>query len=493
MWTYVPTEGYDPSVLMPKEGLILWILLSSLWGLAILAMALTAYRYRHTPAVMNRCSYLTLMTLPSPILLLAWVLYRPLVSTHPSCFMDVWCFFLGNSFSLTFNFCRFLRILHIYHIKEALLDADQHYLLSPDYPASPDHSDPSDIQLVPKSWSPSLDPPSPPHPLTQGNPQIMAYLSREWKGAWWFRYRHLLSEKSLILLGSSAIIVFTLILFILTMVHGPYPDTPYAFGQCLLDWPLWIAYMYSIFLKAFLYPASFVFLRKSSDAYGVRREFRIYGFFNGIFTLLCFATIVVPNVPQPIRTPLFLSFFLLYLCVGVYSVYILPLLDIIRAKRQAHSAALTMDSFQALLRDPSSFHAFLHFSVWDLSVENPLFYRRYHQLALRTSQLSRQLHSSVDSHLLGEACPLADKARSLIRQDLTSIYTTFLSPSSHHELNIPKEMAQLVERQLAAGNYQLRILDDILHEVTLLMFQHTYPRFLEQRARIPSRSITFFF
>ncbi|RKP13370.1 hypothetical protein BJ684DRAFT_16223 [Piptocephalis cylindrospora] len=453
---------------MPHGGLALWAVITILWCSIIMGIVLITYRYRHSPAATNRCSLLTLIILPAPLILLPWILYRPLVSTAPSCFFDLWCFFIGNSFIVTFNFCRFVRILHIYRIKEALLGSSQYGLSTPSDPES-DRS----IQLIPKAWN-RLDRPIPhsPNPLVLETPYNIEYLSQEWKEAWWFRYRNLLTERSLVAIGFSIMLCVTLLVTLISVIHGPYPDQHWAIGQCMLDCPFWIAYIYSLIIKSILYPSSFLLLRKASDAYGIRP---------------CFISAVIPNMPQKIRTSLFLTFFLLYLLNGVYSIYVLPLLDIIRARHHSNSATLTIESFHTMLKDPTNFHAFLHFSVWDLSVENPLFYRRYHQLVDRTAQLHRHLRTSTDSDILGEAGDVADKARSQLREDLTNIHATFLSPSSHYELNVPREMAQLVERHLAAGNYRLHILDDVLNEVTLLMFQHTYPRFIEQRGHIPSR------
>lgn len=213
------------------------------------------------------------------------------------------------------------------------------------------------------------------------------------------------------------------------------------------------------------------------------------------------------------RTAVFITFVLIYALNSLYTTYILPLRDILRYKKRTQSTTLTRKSLSRLLENPDDFHAFLLFSVKDFSVENALFYRRYQQVAKKVQRLLQDQEKdasmseassdqgagrkeSVDE---GGASRLRNTESSAkgdgttrekhgskgtcpdLGTELENIYSTFLAPNSHYELNVPRKMVMAVRRRLDEKEYQLKIFDEVLEEVQLLMFQNTYPRFIEGR------------
>ncbi|RKP14323.1 hypothetical protein BJ684DRAFT_19262 [Piptocephalis cylindrospora] len=490
----------------------------------VLGLAFATYRYRHTPAATHRSVGLTLLVLPSPLIIPPWAFYRALVSTTPSCYFDLWCFVLTTMPNITFNLCRLLRMLHVYKFQEAMLDAaDQSspVLLhnpNPALPANtPNHEKAPGSKGMGKSavsWSftsPISHASAPkPRPTTvdgkdRSDNGAMEWLSNEYSHVWWFRYRGLLTEKSLIFIGS-AIVGGTLFLnVILTLIRGPYPNRRFAEIQCPVDWPFWPASLISNIIKCFLYPAIFFFLREAQDAYGIRREFQIYGVLNSTSAAACFAVLWIPGLKQSVRTGFFITFVLIYALNSLYTTYVLPLRDIMRYKRRAQSKTLTMKTLRRCLDNPDDFHAFLLFSVKDFSVENALFHRRYEQVAKKVHRLALEqeyarLSGASSDHTIaceteGEAyvqnAGASEKFKesgtritcSELSAELENVYSTFLAPDSHYELNVSRRLVLAVRRKLDEQDYRLEIFQEVLDEVHLLMFQNTYPRFVEHRRR----------
>ncbi|KAI9229265.1 MAG: hypothetical protein DHS80DRAFT_22533 [Piptocephalis tieghemiana] len=479
MWSYIPTEGYDPTLLLSSGGIPLYVVIVALVTIVISGFALFPLKYRKIPAVIHRTTSLSLLNLPFILWPIPWAFYRLLVSPYVSCFFDLWSFALSVLPGLTINLARFFHMLHIYKFKEALLDAANHGAMTMDYEKV--------VALLPDPTWGSSDQGSTANILSGSrkspeDPETIQYLESLAGDAWWFKYRAYLTERSLFFICLSVIFAAMVILAILTGVRGSYPpDTPYALGQCLTDWPNWPIYILDLSLKSLLYPLVFFYLREVNDAYGIRREFQVFSVLNSVAAVLFFVIIWVPSIHQTVRTTIFLVTVVVFVANNVYTTYYLPLRDILRSRHRSRSRKMTMQSLRKLLDTPEGFSSFLHYSVRDFSVENPLFYRRYHQIAERVAQNRKMIRASMDSEVLAGKVEHSETFHNELGQELWGVYTNFLRVGAHYELNVPREKVRRVERELRARDYRIEILDDILHDVCLVMFQHTYPRFMERQ------------
>ncbi|RKP13034.1 hypothetical protein BJ684DRAFT_20452 [Piptocephalis cylindrospora] len=478
MWSYVPTEGYDPTLLLFNGGIALYVTIVAVVSIVISGIAFYPLRYRKIPAVIHRTTYLSLLNLPFILWPIPWCFYRLLVSPYVSCFFDLWSFSISVLPGLIINLARFVHMLHVYKLKEALLDAANHGAMTMDYEKVvtllPDPSWGSDQGSSTNMISGARKAPE--------DPEVIQYLEDLAGDAWWFKYRAYLTERSLFFICLSIIFGVLVLLAIITGIHGGYPsDTPYALGQCMVDWPNWPIFVLDVGLKSLLYPLIFFYLREVNDAYGIRREFEVFGSLNAIAVVLYFVTIWIPALNQATRTSLFLVAVVVFVANNVYTTYILPLRDVLKSRRHSRSGKMTMQSLRKLLDTPEGFSSFLHYSVRDFSVENPLFYRRYHQIADRVAQSRKMIRASMDSEVLAGKVEHSETLHNELGQELWGVYTNFLRVGAHYELNVPREKVGRVERELRARDYRLEILDDILHDVCLVMFQHTYPRFLDKQ------------
>jgi hypothetical protein len=158
--------------------------------------------------------------------------------------------------------------------------------------------------------------------------------------------------------------------------------------------------------------------------------------------------------------------------------FVLPLRDIRRNVRRAQRMSYTHESLRSLLEDAEGFHEFLLFSLRDFTIENPLFYQRYREIAERVKE--GELASTQEMHL-----------------ELKVVYASFIADGAQYQLNLTKGAFRRVEKRIGAGEGSLSVLDEVLQEVFVLMFHNTYPRYLskvkgglEEDVNLPVNSAT---
>ncbi|RKP06298.1 hypothetical protein THASP1DRAFT_31877 [Thamnocephalis sphaerospora] len=191
-------------------------------------------------------------------------------------------------------------------------------------------------------------------------------------------------------------------------------------------------------------------------------------------------------------------------------------------------------SFDVLLGDPRRFAKFKAFCVIDFSVENALFlerYRRFKDLVnignqtgtnfSATSGAGRIIEKSVaflvgssiaapttpttptytgpgnpldeprDTHSFADTTyqsqmRLSDEAL----KELKAIYATFMAPDAEFEVNLTSNCRQAVADRIRDGDAAADTLDEAHREIHQLVYQSTYPRYLNYKneKRVSSKS-----
>ncbi|KAI9230939.1 MAG: hypothetical protein DHS80DRAFT_28389 [Piptocephalis tieghemiana] len=193
MWHYLPTEAYDPTPLS-SHGPIIYGVLVGLWALLILGLCLVIFYFRRLPSLANRSPTLTLLTALPALTNAIWILWRPLLGGQVGCAMDLWLMLFAFSFWIFLNASRFIRLIFLFRMHDALLDSVDKVSLSRTFssPAtSSSYSKPSPTQndkdhpvasmapslLTPMSMDPRL-PRSPRHsshdPLNSSHPSMIS-------------------------------------------------------------------------------------------------------------------------------------------------------------------------------------------------------------------------------------------------------------------------------------------------------------------------------
>ncbi|RKP13866.1 hypothetical protein BJ684DRAFT_19678 [Piptocephalis cylindrospora] len=531
MWHYLPTTGYDPTPLS-THGPIIFGVIVGLWALVLLGLCLAVIHFRRLPSLANRSPVLTVMAAAPALANAAWILWRPLLGGRVSCAMDLWLMLFAFSFWILLNASRFIRLIFLFRMHDALLDSVDKVAISRTLSpisttasittetSSISKADPS-IQTdphsstVPKksypdphvsaSLKPSSEPFDPTHPAMVHSPivevggmeciDLMPMDTRGYQGTkaddrgkarllgkrkgpreepmswgrdegisrlWWYKYRHLLRERSLVLLVISLELLY-IILFIgiphAIMGSSPLEDPRgYAQGQCLVDWPFWPGYVILVGLKTVVYPAQFLFMRDVRDAYGLRWELRVH------------------TTP---RTWVMFVMNGIFLLGGIFTSFLFPLYDALSMRSRRKNVSFSLDSFHHMLKDATEFDEFLIFCVKDFSVENALFHRRCARLFSQ-----HESTTSASSHAVGRAdlgLSTSSPTSSAYKLEVNSIYDTYLQSNSPFELNMDVRTLRRFQERWNAGEDGPEVFREVVDEVERIMFQHTYPRFLATR------------
>ncbi|KAI9229267.1 MAG: hypothetical protein DHS80DRAFT_22535 [Piptocephalis tieghemiana] len=473
--------------MLPEQGILVYLFLLGIWFTLTTGLVLHLILYRHVPAARYRASVLATLCLLPALILPAWMFLRPLLTSEVTCFMDVWGYTLSMLPWMLINACRFLRMLHLYKFKAALLDAaSQGTFLA----SLPSFHVPVGKASVNPSYLPAdhLGNPSPVDPSMSleemGSSRsskayyLIGHLDPHVVTRWCSGPKSLLTERSLTLILTFTYVTCLLFTGLATLLHGAYPDQAYASMQCLVDWPSWVPLSIHALTQVLIYPVIWWMMRQVEGSRRLRRELELYTGINALLMIMLLLAIGASEISKNARNGLFLVVGVTFSLNGMYTSLILPAWEIQRSVPTGDpSSACSSEHFTSLLQSSEHFSDFLLFSLRDFSVENPLFYCRYHQIQERVAQARASSNSTDD--LAGENDE--DKVKALANQELNTMYATFLTPGCHYEVNVPRHISNRVRQRIDNGEGSLEILDEVLREVRNLMFQHTYPRYLASR------------
>lgn len=209
-------------------------------------------------------------------------------------------------------------------------------------------------------------------------------------------------------------------------------------------------------------------LRITRDAYGIYLELLVHGLLwimniivSHVFRLIGVGVIlrILPN--------LFYQISLHWITIGV------PLTETLITNQRKTSKTLSYSivamgrsvslqadwySFERCLQDPELLIELNKFAITEFSVENIHFIRRL--------RLLRKLHS--------EGYPIIP--------EMNSMYTEFFETNAPNELNVVDEVKEAIKQAIQLRAEDVSLFDQAEREIQRLVFNHTFPRFLQSRA-----------
>ncbi|ORX94015.1 hypothetical protein K493DRAFT_352890 [Basidiobolus meristosporus CBS 931.73] len=290
----------------------------------------------------------------------------------------------------------------------------------------------------------------------------------EFNGSWLHNHSYIFEDRFLIrlLVGFTLLhVIMTVVIQCLTVDYGfsaPLRD------DCLSGWefiPVYVVGSCEIFV---LGPIVIQYIRGVTDAYSIVKELVMVVLTTGVGMCLYLVFAYVPPVYDVRYT----------IPVGVWgfttlwSIHLLncglPLLEIYMTNQRSKNLPRDRKhpSFEEVLDHPVLFEKFKAFSVKDFSVENTLFYERYVRLKTTPSILVKNF--------------LARGLPSEIQNELYSIYNTFIRDDSEYQVNLRGETLREIELRIRDKDYSIDMFETALTEVKLLMYQHTFKRYLQQ-------------
>jgi hypothetical protein len=481
---------------MQTLPIIVYGTIAGIYTLFAIATTLLFFHYRHDTGIRHRGAHLTILSamvnIPLTIFLFAWT---PMSLPIPG-WVTMWLTSMLIPAWVLLSFNRFLRLVFLYRVSEAKLDAAEHgkfNQLSQVYENEP-VSDKDDYTI--RSYP-------------TGGSSIVLRASDEMtpeqllKRNWYHRNRKRISTRLYI----QTVAIFMSLHIIVTIAISVY----YAIerpGE--LDEPILEDHYSMLALEGMCsiwYGMLFFFLREQTkvrDAHGIYLECRVWVPFSLLFY---FAFLAASWVFPPFEDPntgynwLPASLFAaIHFMIG-HSIFVAwPAIRVaIQSRRRAQRRSSRSDqerrSFDMLLRDPRRFAKFKEFCVVDFSVENALFlerYRRFKELATANQQSSHNGGKKRLSFLMGgaatsdeqttisdfgESTRLSDEAM----RELKAIYTTFMAPGAEFEVNLTSACRQAVADRIRDGDATAETLDEAHAEIHQLVYQNTYTRYMSYK------------
>ncbi|KAK9766455.1 hypothetical protein K7432_004437 [Basidiobolus ranarum] len=420
------------------------------------------WKYREHPGIRSRSLLITMIGVSANIVLSTVYLMGPVFSTFLPCFVTLWFGSLLTPVTMLTTVGKFLRVAYLYRSSLAKLKAERRRQeglkeksKSNSMHSSKDQASEPSIVLLNIDSSTNLK------------------LSQDYdlESNWIQRHSYIFEDHFLIrILGG-----LTLFHIVLTIVVQGFTHS-YAFNalprlDCFNGWEYIPVYVIGS-CEIFLFGSVVIrYIRGVSDAYNIVKELSliVVATGTGFFFHLLFA--YTPNLYNiraiiPVGTWGFCTLWSIHLLnCG------LPLVEIYQTNRRAKNYlnGRKLPSFEEVLEHPILFEKFKAFTVKDFSIENALFYERYLRLRTTPTAFVKDHDPTREDRLPVE-----------IKAELKSIYETFIQMDSDYQVNLKGETISEIERRIREDEYALDMLDQALTEVKLLMYQHTFKRFLQQ-------------
>ncbi|KAI9592919.1 hypothetical protein BDF19DRAFT_449809 [Syncephalis fuscata] len=303
---------------------------------------------------------------------------------------------------------------------------------------------------------------------------------------WIYRHRHwartqfILRVLAIILMANLA--VTALIQLFLTPLPDIIPSTAvycYNSAAYLIMYAIPAAFV-GVLIWMVIFPLSSV-----NDAFYIRNELVMVSVITALVALAS-VTIFIYNMFENKNIDKqsygFSACMMIASFMGYIATNIFPLIDSIRLDRLAKAAT----GFTESLANPSSFEKFKVFSIIDFSVENVLFYDKVRRVrALQEKKQggtssgngSRRNRSNI---IDANAASMALNKR--IEREIRSIYNKFIIPGAEYELNLESDTRKDIIKDMQHGSPHVSIYDTAFSEISTLMLNNTYPRFLQWNA-----------
>ncbi|KAI9229627.1 MAG: hypothetical protein DHS80DRAFT_29636 [Piptocephalis tieghemiana] len=515
----------DTAQTVQEKKWIYWTIMV-VWDILTLVLTYLFYRRRHNPAIRHRSVPLTIAQVVVLAIIINVFLGREPEYLKFPCFISLWVLNIALPLAVYLLAARSLRLAFLYRYSQYLVltrSARSSFeessigapvpVLSPKTSISGSHHPSSSIP----STSPlqasisthdalnelpgtpglisSFPRPSSPRPSNSTNPgdlppssssnalleamdpedsstsDTMQRILRAERG-WVMRYRHLLTTRKLVQWVGCIVLLHILITFGIQCFTTEFAVVPeIARGNCQLGWEYYPLYAFCGIAIVIVMPFLLWTLKGVKDDYGIKLELYIC---LGLWSFFFIWYLIVAHVPYlqihldtkfpASMWPCIAEAFTFLVCV------LRPLYLSYRTDRSHKALHLTKASFEEVLASPTQLALFRTFSVRDFSSENVLFYERVTGLPARVARGAP--HGQKDPR----------KLDIVTARECRAIHSLFIQPGSEHEVNLTSSVVIALSHRFAMEDISLDMFDDALQEIKVLMYQHTFPRFVRAQS-----------
>ncbi|RKP12989.1 hypothetical protein BJ684DRAFT_20498 [Piptocephalis cylindrospora] len=499
-----------------------WIFWSIMvvWDILTIVLTYLFYRRRHNPAIRHRSVPLTIAQVVVLAIIINVFLGREPEYLKFPCFVSLWVLSIALPLAVYLLAARSLRLAFLYRYSQYLVlarsvrssidtssigvsSASPRPSVSKPYVSSPQYSNslsPNDalneLPGTPGLVSSFSRPDSPPtgksrgdtsysldRPVTASNHALldadiddpsgeaMAKIIRA-ENSWIMRYRHLLTTRKLVQWVGCIVLFHVVVTFGVECFTTEFAVVPHiARGNCQLGWEYYPLYAFCGFAIAVIMPFLLWTLKGVKDDYGIKLELYICLGLWAAFFIWYLIVAYVPYLQIHLDTKFPAS---MWPCIAEAVTFLVcvlrPLYLSYRTERTHKALHLTKTSFEEVLASPSQLALFRAFSIRDFSSENVLFYERVSGLTSRVARAAP--HGQKDPARLDR----------VIARECRAIYELFIEPGSEHEVNLTSSVVIALADRFSMEDLSLDMFDDSLQEIKVLMYQHTFPRFVRSRA-----------
>ncbi|ORX89474.1 regulator of G protein signaling superfamily [Basidiobolus meristosporus CBS 931.73] len=423
---------------------IVYLIIACVWTLFVLTTACVFIKNRNYPSIRYRSVPLFCVNAASNLIVTLNVLLSGPLSSHYSCVAYLWKLYLFLPLWIITTLVKHIRLIILYRFgAEKIL-----FAYSPECMVLGEeskHKKNSYLNTTTEALNRSLFP----------------------KGSW---LRCLLTSKAhviCILLWMVPHVILTVAIHYQLLNAEESAQYTIVIAECINGWywspVLGIFILYTLGLL----PVMLYYLRGVRDAYDIKVEVLWDICIGAVSTIACLLSTELNHNETLLR--LFPNqMWNALMCMSMYCIAVaIPFCE----KRRFLASYPTRDGaqplFEDILKDSSLFQEFHAFSVRDFSVENPLFYRRVNQW----------IHDMKDLES-SECTPLM---RTKLHKEAYEIFQTFIARNADFEINIRGETYQRISHDLTQEKVESTLFDRALSEVTDMMFQQTFPRFLHHK------------
>ncbi|RKP26358.1 hypothetical protein SYNPS1DRAFT_21862 [Syncephalis pseudoplumigaleata] len=338
----------------------------------------------------------------------------------------------------------------------------------------------------PVPWSPE----SP--PATSPKFDFLSIKPEKTEYTWMYRHRHWIRTPFIMRAVAVVFILQLAITATVQTIYGPGPSiTPSTAIHCYVSTQYMPVYGVGLCFGLAMMFVVGLQLRCVNDAFYIRAELMTSVAVAGSCVLLGVFAFTFGKMKEDfslaLQSYLYTSS-LVVLCISIYTVAIIfPLVDAIRLDRLSKAAS----GFTEALADPASFEKFKIFSIIDFSVENVLFYDRVrrlralsikkHSIVTSAGALRRHRSCTLDTTSSGGGGGGGSSGvlNRRMEKELRAIYHKFIVPGSEYELNLEYDTRKAIMEAVQQNTCDITIYDAAFDEITSLLVNNTYPRFLQ--------------
>ncbi|KAK9722703.1 hypothetical protein K7432_002462 [Basidiobolus ranarum] len=430
----------------------------AIYLISVLTTSTYFWKYRDHPGVRSRSIPITFIGVVASFFLSSVYLVGPLTQFVP-CFVTLWCGSVLTPVILLTTIGKFLRVSFLYRTSLSKLKAERQRMEDQKEKNKPssissqkEHMfEPSDILLT-----------------VDSSTNLKSNSESEINSSWLHLHSYIFEDRFLIRILAGMTLFHLGMTIVIQCLTKDYSFSAPLRDDCLSGWefiPVYVVGSCEIFI---LGPIVIQYIRGVSDAYNIVKELVTIVLTTGIGMCIYLIFAYIPPVYEVRYTvPVGVWGF-----ITLWSIHLLncglPLIEIYMTNQRSKNLPRDRKhpSFEEVLDHPVLFEKFKAFSVKDFSVENTLFYERYVRLKTTPSILVK--------NFLTRGLP------SEIQNELSSIYNTFIRDDSEYQVNLRGETLREIEIRIRDRDYSIDMFETALTEVKLLMYQHTFKRYLQQ-------------